>query len=680
MARYFNNREVELLAPAGNFEIFKEVIRLNCDAVYFGGKNLNMRLHRKDYNFSNEELLEAVSIAHELGKKAYITVNNMYNDEETEELKEFLFYLESVKPDAIIVQDISVIALIKEYNLSIPVHASVMMNVHNLNSINVLRELGVTRVVLSREATLDYSRYLSGVSDMELEYFIHGDMCVAHGGRCLYSGMLFGQSSNRGRCLKPCRWEFETNQNNKEYKTEFPLAVKDMFMYENIPELIHGGITSFKIEGRMRDINYLTMIVNAYGDAIDRYIEEPLSYVRDKDSKELYENRKRDTSTGYAFGRPGLKNINRRYEGTGTLFSSGKVFSTATEERGITEEKIDKIKEQLNHEEIRLFHDEIQLKNNGERLKDSEESANVVANRLSYVSDAKQKEKQLEGQQITIDNSINTRKPRLSVKVNNFEQARACLRLGVDDVYLSGDVFKPDRPFKRSEIKELSSIKGDSKIYLGMPHMVFDEQFAEYAQFLSHDSFIDGILATNIGGLKAFSNYKIIGDYQLNLLNQKAAGLYRSLGVKSFTISPETKLPELIPLLGGLKEEAELIVHGSPTVMYMEHDLYENVEESSAGLLYLKDEGGFMHPVHKDQYGRCHMLLYKNICYLPVLQELYKAGLSNFRLEIPHFSLEETEAIVRIYKNALMDLTTCEELYKELSQKNQMLTFAALGL
>lgn len=633
MARYFNDREIELLAPAGNFEIFKEVIQLNCDAVYFGGKNLNMRLHRKDYNFSNEELMEAVTMAHEAGKRAYITVNNMYNDEEIEELKEFLFYLETVKPDAIIVQDISVIALIKEYQLNIPVHASVMMNVHNLKSIETLRELGVTRVVLSREATLEYSKYLSGVTDMELEYFVHGDMCVAHGGRCLYSGMLFGQSSNRGRCLKPCRWEFEIKHNNEAYKTEYPMAVKDMCMYENIPELIHGGITSFKIEGRMRDISYLTMIVNAYGDAIDRYTEDPLSFERDTHTKELYENRKRDISTGYAFGRPGLSNINRRYEGTGTLFSSGKVFSTATEEREITPEKIETIREQFMNTNI---------------------------------------------------TRINTNKPRLSVKVNNLEQAKICVELGVEDIYITGDVYQPDGMYKKDQIIELVKNKRESKIYLGLPHMVFDEQMEEYQQLLSQTPLVDGILATNIGGLKAFSEhkyaYEILGDYPLNILNQQAAKLYKTLGATRFTISPEVKLNELISLLEGLHEEAELIVHGSPTVMYMEHDLYENVLQNQEGILYLKDEGGFLHPVHKDNYGRCHMLLYKNICYLPIMKELYMAGLSHFRLEIQHFNLEETRSIVSIYKKAINDLSACQMLYEEFKKDNPMLTFAALGL
>ncbi|HAB62559.1 MAG TPA: peptidase U32, partial [Lachnospiraceae bacterium] len=128
MSRYFNNKTIELLAPAGNFEIFKGIINLGCDAVYFGGKNLNMRLHRKNYNFSDEELFEAVKMAHEHGKKAYITVNNMYNNDELEELKEFLLLLGKINPDALIVQDLSVIPLLKELNVNIPVHSSVMMN------------------------------------------------------------------------------------------------------------------------------------------------------------------------------------------------------------------------------------------------------------------------------------------------------------------------------------------------------------------------------------------------------------------------------------------------------------------------------------------------------------------------------------------------------------------------
>ncbi len=630
MARYFNRKAVELLAPAGNFKIFKGIIGLGCDAVYFGGKNLNMRLHRKDYNFTDEELGQAVKMAQDLGKKAYITVNNLYNNEELGQLKEFLLLLNKIKPDALIVQDMSVPALIREMGLDLPIHASVMMNIHNMESVKAAQELGVSRVVLSREASLNYSKYLAAATNMELEYFIHGDMCIAHGGQCLYSGILFQQSSNRGRCLKPCRWGYKVMHKGVEYPTEYPMAVKDMCMYEHIPELIEGGITSFKIEGRMRNLDYLTMLIEAYSDAIDRYINDPLCYDRRKQSQHLYENRKRDTSTAYAFGRPGLDNINRRYEGTGTLFSSGKVFSTATQERSTTPQKLEEIKGKLTACRI--------------EKKDSKET------------------------------------PKLSVKVGNLQQAILCLESGVDEIYLSGDVFLPDKPFSIKEIRELGEKKGKTKLILAMPHMMFDIQFEQYRQLLSHDLPLDGLLATNLGGIRAFQGYKMIGDYPLNILNREAAKLYQEKGLERFTISPEASLAEVIALLQQMGSDAELIVHGSPTVMYLEHDLYENVwnkdmkaapasqqpveDPAADGLLYLLDEAGFKHPVYKDQYGKNHMLLYKNLCYLPILKELYEAGLTHFRIEGAHLSVEELGKTVRVYQKAIKDLNSCEALYE----------------
>ena len=205
MTRYFNNQEVELLAPVGNFEIFKEVIHSGADAVYLGGKIFNMRMHRKDFNFTNEELEEAIKIAHSLDKKLYITVNNLLSYEDLLQAKEYLMYLDKIKPDAIIVQDMAVIKLIKDLGLGLNIHSSVMMNVHNLETVKKLQELGITRIVTSRDIDLKTVKEFAVQSNMEFEYFVHGDMCVAHGAQCLYSGMLFGKSGSRGLCMKPCR-------------------------------------------------------------------------------------------------------------------------------------------------------------------------------------------------------------------------------------------------------------------------------------------------------------------------------------------------------------------------------------------------------------------------------------------------------------------------------------------
>lgn len=613
MARYFNEKPIELLAPAGNFDIFKKIIQLGCDAAYFGGKNLNMRLHRKDYNFSDEELFEAVKIAHSLGKKAYITVNNIYADHEIDQLKEFLLTLEKIQPDALIVQDFSTIYLIHKMGLNLPIHSSVMMNTHNLETINALEELGVTRVVLSREASLDYSKYLSAKSNMELEYFVHGDMCIAHGGQCLYSGMLFGQSSNRGRCLKPCRWEYTVEHDGKQYPTTFPMAVKDMFMYEYIPELIDGGITSFKIEGRMRDIDYLSMIMNAYGDSIDRYLADPLCYDRKKESGLLFESRKRDVSTAYAFGKPGLTNINERFEGTGKLFSSGKVFSTATKEREMTQDKIQKVNDYLKENPAKF-----------------------------------------------------TEAPKLNVKVNNMSQARMCIDLKVDSIILSGDVLRPDKPFSRAEIEELLNIKGNTKIILGMPHMTFDKQFEEYSQFMSFGIPVDALAVTNLGGLRKFKSYSLIGDYPMNVLNQSAATFFMEQGLSTFTITPEAMLSEVVSLINGMGNKAELIVHGSPTVMYLEHDMYENVDKEKEDVLYLIDGENAKHPVYKDSYGRNHMLLYKDICYLPIIDGLLEAGLRNFRIEAQYLDCKELENVIKAYQKALKEPKICMECFNAL--------------
>ena len=430
MSRFFNNKEIELLAPVGTFEIFEKVIHSGADAVYFGGKKLNMRMHRKDYNLSNDEIEKAIGIAHSLNKKVYVTVNNLLSQQDLKDAEEYLRFLDNVQPDALIIQDLSIVELINSLNLNLTLHSSVMMNVHNLETIVALSECGITRIVASRDMDLQTIKNLHNQTHMEFEYFAHGDMCIAHGAQCLYSGMLFGKSSNRGLCMKPCRWNFTMKKDGLVYPTEFPMAVKDMYMYEHLPEMIEAGIISFKIEGRMKDADFLVTLINYYSDAIDRYIEDPICYDRKKDAQSIYETRLRDLSTCSAFGKPGLSNINRRYEGTGKFYSHGKVFSKPVDEIEISIDKIAEIKS--------LLKEKISL----------------------------------------------AQKPKLSVKVNSYSQAKVAIEVGVDAIYLSGEVFQPNHPFSKSEILKLTKDKRNTKIYLGFPRMMFEEDFSKYDQLL----------------------------------------------------------------------------------------------------------------------------------------------------------------------------------------------------
>ncbi|WP_042276535.1 peptidase U32 family protein [[Clostridium] dakarense] len=625
MSRYFNNQEVELLAPAGNFDIFKDIIHSGADAVYLGGKIFNMRMHRKDFNFTNEELEEAIKIAHSLGKKLYITVNNLLSSDDLLLAEEYFRYLDKIQPDALIVQDMAVLKLIKDLGLNLNIHSSVMMNVHNFETIKRLQKLGVTRVVMSRDVDLNTVKQFSGKTNMEFEYFVHGDMCVAHGAQCLYSGMLFGKSSNRGLCMKPCRWGYRINKDDRQYDTSFPMAVKDMYMYENIPELIEAGVVSFKIEGRMRDAEYLIDLINSYSDAIDRYIDDPISYDRKKDSQKIHDNRKRDFSTAYAFGNPGLFNINERYEGTGKFYSTGKVFSNPVDEFEIKKERVEEIKSILE-----------------------------------------------------TDNKSNN-KAKLSVKVNSYEAAIMAIEEGVDKIYLSGEVFEPNLPFTKNEIISITKNKQNSKIYLGLPKMMFEEDFSRYNHLLrNNDLGLDGILVTNLGSINKFNdlNLEIIGDYSLNIYNKVSADFYKSEGLSLGAISCESPVTNTKDMLKNSKLPLEIIVHGSPVVMYMSHDLYENTKAlnptekidrkyNDKGVLLLIDDKGNEHPVYRDNSGKNHMLLSKELCYMPILKELNNLGAKSFRIESCNYDNDTLRNIIKSYKKAINNLDSCSKLFDE---------------
>ncbi len=631
MSRFFNNNEIELLAPAGTFEIFEKIIKSGADAVYLGGKKLNMRMLRSGYNFSNDEMEKAIAIAHSLNKKVYVTVNNLLGQQDLKDAVEYLGFLDRVQPDALIIQDLSIIELITSLNLNLTLHSSVMMNVHNLETIVALREFGITRIVASREMDLQTIKNLHIQTDMEFEYFAHGDMCIAHGAQCLYSAMLFGKSSNRGLCMKPCRWNFTIKKDGLVYPTEYPMAVKDMYMYEHLPEMIEAGILSFKIEGRMKDADFLVTLINYYSEAIDRYIEDPICYHRKKDAKNIYETRKRDLSTCSAFGHPGLSNINRLSEGT------GKIFSKPAEEVEISKDKIAEIKKNLNKE------------------------PSIV------------------------------QKPKLSVKVNSYSQAKIAIAEGVDAIYLSGEVFQPNLPFSKSEILKLTKNKRNTKIYLGFPRMMFEDDFSKYNHLLKeNDLGLDGLIVTNLGAIHKYNSLglELIGDYSLNIYNHSAANFYKKQGLSIATLSVEVPLIDAKETIVKSSIPIEIIVHGSPTVMYMDYNLYENTKVLEASrhedncnvpstVLVLVDEKAREHPVYMDTYGRNHMTLYKDLCYLPFLKELNDIGINHFRIEACHYDANKLQRVLRIYKEAISDLSKCEDLFHSLDNNGVGFTLGA---
>lgn len=264
-----NNKKVELLAPAGNFECFRAAINAGADAVYLGGEKFGARAYAG--NFSTEEIVDALRIAHIFGRKIYLTVNTLVKECEFNELIPYIRPLYEAGLDGVIVQDLGVLTCLAESFPDLELHASTQMTITGVYGAEYLKKLGVCRIVPARELSLEEIRDIKSKTGLEIECFIHGAMCYAYSGQCLFSSILGGRSGNRGRCAGPCRLPYT----DKKGKTIYPLSLKDMYTLPILPELIDTGIDSFKIEGRMKSPEYVAGVTAMYRKYIDIYTENP---------------------------------------------------------------------------------------------------------------------------------------------------------------------------------------------------------------------------------------------------------------------------------------------------------------------------------------------------------------------------------------------------------------------
>lgn len=257
------NKDFELLAPAGNLEIFKGVIESGADAVYVGGSMFGARAYAN--NFTEEELLEAIDFAHLRGVKVYLTVNTLIKNSEFSKLYDYLLVYYKRGLDAVIVQDIGVVKAIHEYFPSMEIHTSTQMTVTGADGVRFLSQFGVTRVVMAREVSLAEMKRIHEEIGMELEAFVHGALCYSYSGQCLFSSILGGRSGNRGRCAQPCRLPYTVEGK----KDEYILSLKDMCGIKALDKLHDAGVYSLKIEGRMKQLEYACGVVKYYRSYID---------------------------------------------------------------------------------------------------------------------------------------------------------------------------------------------------------------------------------------------------------------------------------------------------------------------------------------------------------------------------------------------------------------------------
>ncbi len=338
----------ELLAPAGNFEKLKIAIHYGADAVYLAGKEFSLR--NFSGNFTEAELFDAVKYTHNNNKKLYLALNIYSRNDEQQKIKTFLKKINEIGPDAVIISDPGIILLAKEIIPDIDIHLSTQSNTTNYNTAKFWHNMGIKRVNLARELSLAEINEIALKQTIETEIFIHGAMCISYSGRCLLSSFYTLRDSNRGLCSHPCRWRYSIVEEMRpnEY---WPIAEdkrgtyifnsKDLCMLQNLPEIINTKVTSLKIEGRMKGVNYLASVTKTYRQAIDAYCNNPDDYTIDPEwIQELDNVYHRKYSSGFFFNDPDQITPNYENKHAGQIHNFiGKIIEkrTGTDNEYITE-------------------------------------------------------------------------------------------------------------------------------------------------------------------------------------------------------------------------------------------------------------------------------------------------------------------------------------------------------
>ena len=306
--------KIELLAPAGDLEKLKIACIYGADAVYFGGTDFSLRAGAGGFTF--EDMKEGLDFAHDMGKKCYLTLNIYAHNEDIDPLKDYLNRIKELPFDGILISDPGVLMLVKEYMPNVELHLSTQANLTNYETAKFWRSMGMKRLVLARELSLREISEIKNVipEDTELEAFVHGAMCISYSGRCLLSNFMTERDSNRGACAHPCRYKYVLEEEKRpgEYfpieedaRGTYIMNSNDLCMIEHIPDLINAGISSLKIEGRMKTIYYVASVIKAYRAAIDAYYSDPDGWKFNPSwMEELCKASHRNFTTGFYYDKP----------------------------------------------------------------------------------------------------------------------------------------------------------------------------------------------------------------------------------------------------------------------------------------------------------------------------------------------------------------------------------------
>ncbi|OHB77277.1 MAG: hypothetical protein A2Z34_06615, partial [Planctomycetes bacterium RBG_16_59_8] len=569
-----------------------------------------------------------MAYCHERGKKLYVTLNNLQTAEELEEIDDYLRFLSEIRPDAVILQDLGLLRRIRELGLKLDIHVSTMLNTHNAPTLALLARHGVTRVVLSKDIALKDVHRLrteTAATGIELEYFVHGDTCIAHHGSCAQSGVVLGASSNKGRCYKSCRWDYElvdgaTGKRVASFNDgPYVLAHNDLCLLSHIPEVVRAGIATLKIEGRMRPAEYVAPIVAVYRRAVDRYAEDPSGYLFNiEDLRSTVEDRVRDLTTGSAFHQVRLESVGSSGE------REPKIFSKPVKEK-------------------RLDFDDI-LTGSFERC-------------------------------FTVETILrNPSSPRFSVHVGDMASALAAMTAGADAIFIGGTVSLARAiPWSLEQIKRCiaEGRRRGVKVFVATPSYLLWRELEECREMVRAlaDSPPDGWLLPDMGAISLMREEgrgALIGDFSLNVMNRSAAEFLAGEGLELVALSPELSFRQATEAAHGSSVKTEVLVHGAVAGMRLDHCLIAALAGNRTsddvcpapcrGRGYgLRDGAGEVHSIEPDQYCRNTLLIGADLCVLPFVRSFAAAGFASLRYEAQYDPPEHVGKVVDLYRRAIDD-------------------------
>lgn len=672
--------KVELLAPAGNFQCLVAAVQSGADAVYLAGKCFGARSFAD--NFDNEELERAVDYCHLRDTKVYVTVNTLVLDGEMEQLGEYLVFLSKIGVDAIIVQDMGVIALANRLVPDLPLHASTQMTIHNLQGVEALKKYNIKRVVLSRELSIKEIKNIAENTDIELEVFGHGALCTCYSGQCLLSSIIGGRSGNRGKCAQPCRLQYSINSDGKK---AFYMSLKDLSSLEQLGKLTDTGASSLKIEGRMKGPAYVAAVVGIYR----KYIDNPQKvtdadyelldtifnrggltdgYLTGKTGKEMFALDKPDNP--YRMGSSALEKElltvvngeNRKLKINGRIEISKEknpVFTVSYKdiEYIYIHDKLpeDAIKSSLDasgviNQMIKTGNTPYEFKN---ITADVEDGLYLAAGELNKIRRNALEEFErifLASFKRKIDNQStlqvldgpNDTNGGFVCEITTAEQLEAVEDLPFEKFYVPIGLLK-------KKIAVSSSLK--EKTVIVLPSILRDDEYADYVSDAKGylDRGFHGVHIQNISLAEDFSGYNVYGGFRLNVFNSLALKEFKNLNLKTVELSPELNIKQIRAITKSVP--VQTMVYGRLPLMVTENCIIRNGNKCPCkGDNSITDRMGMKFPVIKDgDICRSVVLNCKKTFVAFDMDKIKSAGIEFYRIYFSDESFDECKKICNTY-------------------------------